>query len=165
MKKSLLLAICFLVLADICPARNVLTVRKLSSKEQLEYLAQFAKIKFRNDSMFIFNTANEIISQNALVNVQVMIFNEDEEEPVPSSIDDVTTDALRLSVFPNPATYSIRVENYEALQNISVYSLTGEPVVVESTIDDTRATVNVSSLEAGTYIMLINQTAVKFIKQ
>ncbi len=165
MKKSLLLAICFLFLAEICPARNVLTVRKLSSKEQLEYLAQFAKIKFRNDSMFIFNTANEVISQNALENVQVLVFNEDEEEPVPSSIDDISTDAFRLSVFPNPATYSIRVENYESLKNIAVYSLTGEQVAVESVIDDIRATINVSALETGTYILLINQTAVKFIKQ
>lgn len=156
----LFVLLCFFGLA--VSAENVLQIVKLSPEEQMEQISSFAKLKFRNDTMFIYDHSGQIVSQNALANVRVMLFSEGENSE--SGINEVQEDTF-LKVFPNPATYQISVENYEPVQSLRVYSLNGQAIMTENMINGTTATIDVSPLAEGSYILLVNQTAVKFIKK
>ncbi len=144
----------------------VLKVYKLSQNEQIEWLSLYSKIVFRNDSIIIYNSNRDIILQKPLNEVRVLVFEDVENgTPTPSDVEQETFSDYTLKFYPNPATYSVRVTNYEPIQSIQVYSLSGQLMTVGVAIDGSTAQVNVSSLTTGQYIILVNQTAVKLIKQ
>jgi len=143
----------------------ILKIYKLSPSEQIEWLSQYTKITFRSDSIFIYDSNRELISQKPLSEVRVLVFDDiEDDKPIPTDIE--RNDAeLTLKCYPNPATHSIRVSNYEPIQSIRVYSISGQPMPVGISIDGSTAQINVSSLMTGQYIILVNQTAVKLIKE
>ena len=161
--KKIFFILCFFSFSHICKAEK-LEVVALNPQQQVEYLSSFTKIKFRNDSIFIYGKTNEIVSQTALTNIRVLVFNEN-EEPIGTAIDNSSKKESQVLIFPNPTTYSLKVENYEPIHTIMVFSLTGDQFAVDWNRDGSDATVDVSSLAAGSYLLLINQTVVKFIKQ
>ncbi len=74
-----------------------------------------------------------------------------------------TIEMNSLKVYPNPATTNIYVENNTGA-TISIYNLVGEKVM-EVTNADKNAVVNVSDLNAGTYIVkVIDNNTVKTAK-
>lgn len=160
-RKILIVLLCFFGLGVF--AENTLEIVKLSQSEQSELISSFTKFKFRNDSIFVYDYTDRLVSKNALAQVRVLLFSEGENHE--TGIDEVQSDGAVLKVFPNPAIYQIRVENYEPVQSISVYALNGQSLAVETAVNENQATVNVSSLTEGSYILLVNQTAVKFIKK
>ena len=144
-------------------AENTLEIVKLSPQEQTEYISSFAKFKFKADSIFVYDFSNQLVSQNALANVHVLLFTDDQD--ITSDIDNVQEGKPVLKVFPNPATYQIKVENYEPIQAMRIYSSNGQIMMTASAQNETTATIDLSSLAEGSYLLLVNQTIVKFIKK
>ena len=173
MKKLFIICVCWFVgvtsagtpFAQSKAITPILKIYQLSPSEQIEWLSQYTKIIFRNDSIFIYDSDEELISRKPLSEVRVLVFEDTgDDKPTPTDIERNDSE-LTLKCYPNPATHSVRVSNYEPIQSIRVYSISGQPMPVGIAINGSTAQINVSSLMTGQYIILVNQTAVKLIKQ
>jgi len=71
--------------------------------------------------------------------------------PVPGSNDDKPI----YRVFPNPAENILRLESDEIIKRITIFNLTGNPVLEKSDCGDYTASVNVSHLKPGLFIVKI----------
>jgi len=73
------------------------------------------------------------------------------------SIDDFVTEENHLSVYPNPATDYINIDNKMGNNpfTVSIYNMNGQLVYVKLISDNSNATIQipVSSLNSGTYII------------
>ena len=68
------------------------------------------------------------------------------------------TTAGKISIYPNPAKYELKITNYEGkINNVEICDLTGRTVGVENfrPLSDGAATINVSSLPQGVYLVKI----------
>lgn len=71
----------------------------------------------------------------------------------------------KLSVIPNPAVASIRLEGLpENARNLSVFTPDGR-LVLKQVIESKSPVINISDINAGIYILNIDGQIVKFIKQ
>ncbi|MCX6261679.1 MAG: CotH kinase family protein [Bacteroidia bacterium] len=68
-------------------------------------------------------------------------------------------------VFPNPAADNLRVESNEKIKRITIYSLTGNPILEKSDCEDYTTSVNVSQLKPGLFIVRIYFNSGKVISQ
>ena len=76
----------------------------------------------------------------------------------------IAADGDKLSVFPTSASSTLEVSGCRAGSKISVTSLTGQ-VVMGATATDGTATIDVSRLSTGCYILTVDGRSVKFIKR
>ena len=63
-----------------------------------------------------------------------------------------TFDANLFKIFPNPATDEVSISSLERLTGVTIYDITGKEVYNTSGVN-VNQTINVSSLEAGMYII------------
>lgn len=85
--------------------------------------------------------------------------------PNTTSVNTLTNIAREFSIFPNPSNgiFTI-VQNSNANSSIAVYNLTGIKVH-ESTINQKKNSINLSSLSAGTYLIKLTTDAITTTKQ
>lgn len=76
----------------------------------------------------------------------------------------LAADGGELSVFPTAASSTLDVSGCRAGSKILVTSLTGQ-VVMTAKAADGNATIDVSRLSAGCYILTVGNSSVKFIKR
>ena len=81
-----------------------------------------------------------------------------------SGVNTVET-ASALNVYPNPATDVVYVEAGEDIESIAIFNLTGAMVSAQANVEGSKATINVSNLAAGSYIVKVNKKAVQLIKK
>ena len=83
-----------------------------------------------------------------------------------SGIESATRDtADALKIYPNPATDAVTVVAGEQINNIAIYNLAGALIATPTSVSGTSATVSVSDLPAGAYIVRVNGTATRLIKK
>lgn len=83
-----------------------------------------------------------------------------------SGAEDVVANvAAALKVYPNPATDVVNVEAGEDITSIAVFNLAGAQLNAQVDINGNAATVNVSDLAAGSYIIKVNKQAAQLIKK
>jgi uncharacterized protein GlcG (DUF336 family) len=83
-----------------------------------------------------------------------------------SGVENVTTDReATLSVYPNPATDIVTVNAGDEIATLAVYSLTGAQMGVDAQVNGSTATLNVSGLQTGAYILSVNGKTTKLIKR
>lgn len=85
-------------------------------------------------------------------------------QSVPESVEDVNTDRVLLSVFPNPVVSQLTLQGLRADAQVRVLSLDGA-TLIETQATQGNCRVDVSSLAAGIYMLQVNETTVKFIKK
>lgn len=82
-----------------------------------------------------------------------------------SSIQETSTHAGTPVIFPNPASTSISVDIDIANQaDVTIYDVMGNKVL-QTSISNYTHKINISSLPAGLYFLVINNQSSKFIKQ
>lgn len=69
-----------------------------------------------------------------------------------SSINNITSDNNTISVYPNPAKDFITVNSIATIKTVKVYNTVGQ-VVVEKSVKDNVAKINVSELKSGVYFV------------
>lgn len=84
---------------------------------------------------------------------------------VADGVNDIVAGAAALKVYPNPATDVVNVEAAEEITSIAVYNLAGAQLNAQADINGNAATVNVSDLAAGSYIIKVNKQAAQLIKK
>lgn len=83
-----------------------------------------------------------------------------------SGVEDVVAGKdVTLSVYPNPATDIVTVKAGEEINQLAIYSLTGAQMGVDAQVNGGEATLNVSALQNGAYIINVNGKSVKLIKK
>lgn len=83
-----------------------------------------------------------------------------------SGVEDVIAEReVKLSVYPNPATDVVTVKAGEDINELAIYSLMGVQMGVDTNVNGGEATLNVSPLQNGTYIIRVNGQTVKLIKK
>lgn len=92
-----------------------------------------------------------------------------------SSIDNLGVNdvslASKIKIYPNPATDALNISNELSFSNATLYitDMTGRAILKKTSVTGTSATVNLSSLSNGTYLVRIEDdgksTTSKFIKK
>ncbi len=85
----------------------------------------------------------------------------------PLSVDDITNTSNQFSFYPNPTTNEIRLVNYENLDKLYIYDLTGKQVFYSSSI---KQKIEVQNLKSGVYFIKVidkkgNQQTKKMLKE
>lgn len=84
---------------------------------------------------------------------------------IASGMNDIAAGAAALKVYPNPAADVVNVEAAEEITSIAVFNLAGAQLNAQADINGNAATVNVSDLAAGSYIIKVNKQAAQLIKK
>jgi len=157
MKQKLILFAAMLI-SSFAFAETSLVVYPLSEAEQTTALASIGYVKLQDGSMFIYSKENVLLGQNQLSEVRKVIF----EDRVADAIEEVQASSSIL-VYPNPAHDALMIKNADC-DKIRVFNMNGQ-LLITAPLYDGCASINVSSLSQGTYLLQLNTELVKFIKQ
>ena len=83
---------------------------------------------------------------------------------VPLALERVESSQLDLSVFPNPVVSTLSLGGLQDATVVYVRSIEGA-TIISTTLSPYNATLDVSGLKTGVYLLQVNNTTVKFIKK
>ena len=148
-----------LLIASIAAmAETALIIKPVSGQEQATLLSQIGKLKLTDDSLFVYSHSNVLLSKNALTEVGHIRFGEGGDI---MGIDDVTPTLCR--VYPNPTHDLLMIDNADA-EHAHLFNLNGQLIETISLLDG-KASVNITNLSEGEYLLLINSKVYKVLKQ
>lgn len=75
-----------------------------------------------------------------------------------AGINAVTVDAIDVKMYPNPADNEINIETQGDIQGINVWSLSGANMLSVGAVGGNKATIDVSTLATGNYIVTIHSS-------
>lgn len=134
-------------------------IERLTGQDITVALAKVGKLTFSNDSVYLVAHEGTILGKEAKSQTRKIVFG---GINTPSATPQVSDGDIR--VFPNPAADLIIVNGIETGTTIRIYANDGK--LLETTTAETgTATLQVSHLAQGTYLLQVNTQIVKFIKQ
>ena len=155
MKKILLTPLLFVAIAAM--AETALIVQPLSGDEQTQALSIVGYVKVTSDSLFVYSHNNMLLGKNAIMDIRQIRYGELTEA---TSIDNVNITTCR--VYPNPTQDMLVIDNANTDKAL-IFDLNGR-LLQSIAINGDRATINVTALPQGDYILLLNTQTYKFIK-
>lgn len=155
MKKILLTPLLFVAIAAM--AETALIVQPLSGDEQTQALSIVGYVKVTSDSLFVYSHNNMLLGKNAIKDIRQIRYGELTEA---TSIDNVNITTCR--VYPNPTQDMLVIDNANTDKAL-IFDLNGR-LLQSIAINGDRATINVTALPQGDYILLLNTQTYKFIK-
>ena len=158
MKRKLIM-ICSLFVALATMAETYLIIQPLTGQEQVNALAQIGYAKVTQDSLFVFSHSDLMLSKMAIKDVRYIRYGEPDEV---TGIDNVHA-STTCRVYPNPTQEMLIVDNVNC-EKAYIFDLKGNLVQVTPLIGE-HASINVTSLPQGDYLLLLNNQTIKFIKQ
>ena len=156
MKQKLLL-IPLLFAAIVAKAEISLIVQPLNGDERAQALSTIGYVKVTADSLFIYSHSDLQLDKNAIKDVRHIRYGELAEI---TSIEDVQVSACR--IYPNPTQDMLVIDNADS-DKAFIFDLNGR-LLQTAAISGDHATINVTSLPQGDYILLLNTQTYKFIK-
>ena len=156
MKQKLLL-IPLLFAAIVAKAEISLIVQPLNGDERAQALSTIGYVKVTADSLFIYSHSDLQLDKNAIKDVRHIRYGELAEI---TSIEDVQVSACR--IYPNPTQDKLVIENAEG-EKVYIFDINGR-LLQTANLQNGNATLNVSPLPQGEYLLLLNTQTVKFIK-
>ncbi len=136
-----------------------ITIERLAGKDMTFALAQVGKLAFANDSIYLVAHNGNILGKEAQSKTRKVFFHSVEKPSATSQVSD-----NNILVFPNPAEDHIIVNGLEAGTTVRIYANDGK-LLEATTAEGNTATLQVSHLAQGTYLLQINTSIVKFIKK
>ena len=156
-RKTFLTSLLFVAIAAM--AETALIIQPLNGDEQANTLAQIGYVKVTPDSLFVFSHGDFLLSKAAIKAIRHIRYG---EPNLPTSIDDVQS-ATTCHVYPNPTHDRLVIENAEG-EKVYIFDINGR-LLQTANLQDGNATLNVSPLPQGEYLLLLNTRTIKFIKQ
>ena len=140
-------------------AQNSLIVKQANGSLKGTALTSLSKITFSTGNMLVRKT-DATTDSYVLADVSKVTFG------IFSGINDVSSNSPALSIYPNPATSFIQLRNLPEAKgfNICIYSLAGSRLM-QQYLTSTTSTIDVSTLNKGMYLLNVNGSTLKFIKQ
>ncbi len=157
--KKLFLLLCTLWTLSPLSAETALIIQPLIGNEQANALAQIGYVKVTPDSLFVFSHGDYLLSKAAIKDIRHIRYGEPNQ---PTSIDDVQS-ATTCLVYPNPTQDRLVIENAQG-EKVYIFDINGR-LLQTANLQDGNATLNVSPLPQGEYLLLLNTQTIKFIKQ
>ena len=157
--KRKLIFIPLLFVAIAAMAETALIIKPLTGKEQTNALAIIGYVKVTQDSLFVFNHSDFLLSKIAIKDVRLIRYGTQNDA---MGIDDVQS-ATTCRVYPNPTQDMLIIDNANC-DKAYIFDLNGR-LLQTTPISGERTSINVTSLPQGNYLLLLNNQTVKFIKQ
>ena len=136
-----------------------ITIEQIEGKDMTFAIAQVGKLAFANDSIYLVAHDGNILGKEAQTKTRKVLFGSAGQPTANPQVSD--NDIL---VFPNPAEDHIIVNGLQAGTTIRIYANDGK-LLEATTAEGNTATLQVSHLAQGTYLLQINTSIVKFIKK
>ena len=155
-RKTFLISLLFVAIAAM--AETALIIQPLDGNEQANALAQIGYVKVTPDSLFVFSHGDFLLSKAASKDIRHIRYGEPNQ---PTNIDDVQS-ATTCRVYPNPTQDKLVIENAEG-EKVHIFDINGR-LLQTANLQNGNATLNVSPLPQGEYLLLLNTQTVKFIK-
>lgn len=155
-QKILLIPLLFVAIAAI--AETALIVQPLLGDEQAQALSIISYVKVTPDSLFIYSHSDMLLSKNAIKDIRHIRYGEPNNQ---EGIDDVNVTTCR--VYPNPTQDMLIIDGTNADKAL-IFDLNGR-LLQTTLLYGEKATINVTALPKGEYILLLNTQTFKFIKQ
>jgi hypothetical protein len=73
-----------------------------------------------------------------------------------TSVDDPDTESSNVSVYPNPATSSFRIQSNKEISKVVIYDLLGSKVFEDNVFNQTDVAIDIRDLQPGIYLVEIN---------
>lgn len=157
--KRKLIFISLLFVAIAAMAETSLIIQPLNGQEQANALAQIGYVKVTQDSLLVFSHGDFLLSKIAIKDVRHIRYS---EPTIATSMDDVQS-AATCRVYPNPTQDMLIIDNSNC-EKAYIFDLNGR-LLQTASISGEHASINVTSLPQGDYLLLLNNQTVKFIKQ
>ena len=155
-RKTFLISLLFVAIAAM--AETSLIIKPLIGNERAEALSVIGYVKVTQDSLFVYSHGDMLLSKNAIKDIRHIRYGEPNQ---PTSHNDVQS-ATTCRVYPNPTQDRLVIENAEG-EKVYIFDINGH-LLQTATLQDGNATLNVSPLPQGEYLLLLNTQTVKFRK-
>lgn len=155
-QKILLIPLLFVAIAAI--AETSLIVQPLTGNEQAKALSNIGYVKVTLDSLFIYSHSDILLGKNAIKDIRSICYG---EPSTATSIDNVNVSMCR--IYPNPTQDMLIIDGSNADKAL-IFDQNGR-LLQTVAISSDHATINVTALPQGDYILLLNTQTFKFIKQ
>jgi len=108
------------------------------------------------------------LTEDIVLYVDEIVFHPTDPTAEPTTVND--PDKSDFTVYPNPVTGTLYLENLMNAESISIYNSTGHRVLVQKGLTSSTARINVSSLASGVYMISVqdkagSQSITKFVKE
>lgn len=159
MRRNLLLCFC---LSAMClfAEEPVLHVVPLEGNLRDMALSAIGKVVYRGDSLYVRDQIGNVLYAQSLRHIGHIVYAERQKTPTDIS---TSQEQAEVKVYPNPTQGLLMVQNAEGEQ-VHIYDLQGKVVLAASLYEGT-ASVDVSLLPVGTYVLLVQNGVFQFIKQ
>ncbi len=154
-RKTFLISLLLVAIAAM--AETSLIIKPLAGDEQANALAQIGYIKVTHDSIFVFSHSDFLLSKTAIKDIRQIRYGEQNQ---PTGIGNVQSATCH--VYPNPTQDRLVIENAEG-EKVYIFDINGR-LLQTANLQNGNATLNVSPLPQGEYLLLLNTQTVKFIK-
>ena len=141
-------------------AQSNLVIVPLSDAERTYAIQQIGKIRFEDRSACLYDKQGELLGCTPTREIRKIVFCDKPDSP--TDFGNSVTSAIE--VYPNPTQSQLIVQGIEAQQVVRVFSMQGQ-LLITAVADVHTATVNVSGLQTGSYLLQVGAEIVKFIKQ
>ena len=158
MKRKLII-ISLLLVAIVTVAETALIIKPLAGEEQANALEKIGYIKVTQDSLFVFNHSDFLLSKIAIKDVRHIRYGEPNDATGIDGVQVTTT----CRVYPNPTMDRLIIDNANC-EKVYIFDLNGR-LLRTTPINGERTSINVTSLPQGDYLLLLNNQTIKFIKQ
>ena len=156
-RKLLIIPMLFIAIAMV--AETALIIKPLAGEEQANALEKIGYVKVTQDSLFVFNHSDFLLSKIAIKDVRHIRYGEQNDA---TGVDDVQT-TTTCRVHPNPTMDRLIIDNANC-EKAYIFDLNGH-LLLTSPIYGEHASINVTGLPQGDYLLLLNNQTIKFIKQ
>ena len=140
-------------------AESSLVMVPLSGIERTYAIQHIGKIRVEDNSTCLYDKQGALLGCTPTHEIRKIVFR-DKAEPSTGFNTPVTA---AVQVYPNPTRSQLIVHGIETQQVVRVYSIQGQ-LLITAVADGNGATVDVSGLHTGSYLLQVGAEIVKFIK-
>jgi len=158
MKRKLLLFGFLLPL--LAHAETNLVVVPLTGPDANYAINLIGKIRFVENSVCLYDKQETKLGCTPINGINKIVFSE--KPNTPTDLDVVSNPAIH--VYPNPVQSQLIINGLQEEQIVRIYSLQGQ-LLISGTAVSNSATLDVSDLQLGDYLLQVGADIVKFIKQ
>ena len=137
-----------------------LTIPPLAGNAMQTALVSVGKVVYRHDSLYVFDCAGYAVYHEALAKIRRVDYSSDQ---LPTDISSAENTKVQVVAYPNPTQGQLMVQHAEG-DLVRIYALQGE-LLLTAPLYEGSATIDVSHLPAGTYLLLAQNGVFQFIKQ
>lgn len=146
-----------LLAANSLKAQNVI-IKFDNGGQFTPLITAVQKITFTDEQFFVDMKSGTDNTYN-ISDIRKIYFGNVTDNNIPQS-----ADQQKIIVYPNPASTCIMLSNLPQTGLIRIYAMDGS-IVYEQAISDTQLQIDVSALADDLYIIIVNQSTLKFIRQ